>query len=145
MMWMKEMVMKRVVLKVLVLFAMGLLGSLSFCLAANAQSCCDGGDKWEFQISPYAWLAGQKGRTATLPGLPAADIEVDFFDDILGNINGSLMLLGEARKGRWGLVADLIYTDIEAEDKTPGTLFSSIKSRTKSWIVTGIVTFWDSR
>lgn len=35
------------------------------------------------------------------PGLLAADVDIDFFDDILGNINGSFALIGEARKGRY--------------------------------------------
>ena len=72
---------------------------------------------------------------ATLPPLPPADIDVDFYDDILGNINGAIMLVGEARKGRYGMVMDVAYTDIEFEESTPGPIFSSIKSTTKSWIV----------
>ena len=101
-----------------------------------AQAQIDSGDKWTFQLAPYAWLAGQNGTVATLPGLPAADIDVKFYDDVLGNINGALMLLGEARKGRFGVMADIVYTDIEFEESTPGPYFSSVKSRTKSWIVT---------
>jgi hypothetical protein len=111
----------------------GLLWALIFCLSAHA----DGGtrEKWEFHLAPCAWLAGQKGTVATLPGLPVADIDIDFYDDVLGNINGALMLVGEARKGRYGMVIDVAYTDIEDEESTPGPFFSSIKSRIKSWIV----------
>ena len=89
----------------------------------------------EFSTGPYAWLAGQKGKVGTLPPLPPADIDVDFYDDILGNINGAIMLVGEARKGRYGVIIDVAYTDIEAEESTPGPFFSTIKSRTKSWII----------
>jgi hypothetical protein len=92
-------------------------------------------EKWHFQLAPYAWLAGQSGKVATLPGLPPADIDIGFYDDILDNINGALMLVGEARKGRFGLVADIAYTDIETEESTPGAFFSSVRSRTTSWIV----------
>ncbi len=92
-------------------------------------------DKWSFQIAPYVWLAGQKGTVATLPGLPPVDIEVDFYDDILGNINFAGMLVGEARKGRYGLFTDIVYTDIEMENPTPlGIFYSSVNSRTKSWM-----------
>ena len=95
-------------------------------------------DKWQFQIAPYAWLAGQNGTVATLPGLPPADIEVDFYDDILGNINFAGMLVGEARKGRFGILLDIIYTDIEAEGSTPlGDSYLSVTSQTKNWIVSG--------
>lgn len=95
-----------------------------------------GGDAWEFQLAPYAWLAGQKGTVASLPGLPAADVDVDFYDDISGNINGALMLVGEARKGSYGILVDVEYTDIETEDPTPlGTFYSKVNSKTKTWLL----------
>ncbi len=105
-------------------------------LSISAYADPTSGDKWKFQLAPYAWLAGQKGKVATLPGLPPSDIEVDFYDDILGNINLAGMLVGEARKGRYGLFTDIVYTDIEAEDPTPlGIFYSGVNSLTKSWMV----------
>lgn len=102
-------------------------------ISGHAES--DRGDQWRFQLAPYAWLAGQEGTVATLPGLPPADIDIDFWDDIVGNINGGLFLVGEARRGRFGLVTDVAYVDIEVEEKTPGSVFSSVTSGTESWIV----------
>ena len=94
------------------------------------------GDQWEFQLAPYAWLSGQNGTVATLPGLPPADVDVDFYDDIWGNINLAGMLVGEARKGRFGLFMDIVYTDIEMEDPTAyGILYSAVDTQTKSWMV----------
>jgi len=93
------------------------------------------GEKWAFQLAPYAWLAGQNGKVASFPGYPPADVDVDFYDDIWGNINGALMLAAEARKGRLGVVADVVYTDIEFEEKTYNQLFYKFKSRTESWMV----------
>jgi len=113
---------------------LGLLCSCLFAFAAHAEE--KSSEKWNFQIAPYAWLAGQKGKVATLPGLPPADIDVNFYDDILGNINLAGMLIVEARRGRYGLVADIVYTDIETDDPTPyGVLYSAVESQTKSWIV----------
>jgi hypothetical protein len=115
--------------------------ALTFCLlcivlsAVTAHAESGNGDSWQFQIAPYGWLAGQEGTVATLPGLPPADIDIDFWDDILGNINGSLFLVGEARKGRYGVFLDAAYVDIEMEEDTPGAVFSSVSSQTKSWIV----------
>jgi len=111
----------------------GVIYTLVCCFPAYAD--VNSSDKWEFQIAPYVWLAGQKGKVATLPGLPPADVDVDFYDDILDDLNGALMLVGEARKGRYGMVMDVAYTDIGSADSTPGPIFSSIKSRTKSWMV----------
>jgi len=110
-----------------------ILFMLIFCFSAHAES--KRGDDWAFQLAPYAWLAGLDGKVATLPGLPPADVDVDFYDDILGNLNFAIMLAGEARKGRFGLIMDVMYTDIEDKESTPGPYFSSITSRTKSWIV----------
>ena len=115
--------------------------SLLFCLCLlhlfsfPAYSATGEDDEWKFQLAPYAWLAGQKGTVATVPPLPPADIDIDFYDDILGNINGALFLIGEARKGRFGMVMDIAYTDIEISDPTPGPFFSLLDSRTQSWIV----------
>ncbi len=98
-------------------------------LAANLS------DSWEFHLAPYAWLAGLDGSVATLPGLPPADIDIDFYDDILGNINGAFMLVGEARKGRFGMTMDLVYTDIETDSAIPGENFTTLTSQTTNWIV----------
>ena len=122
--------------KNVVMIAFGALSTMVWCFSAHAEPA--GSEKWNFQLAPYAWLAGQKGTVATLPGLPAADIDVDFYDDVLGNIKGAFMLVGEARKGRLGVLMDIVYTDIEMEDPTPlGILYSTLTSRTKSWMVSG--------
>lgn len=104
-------------------------------LTAHAESA--GSDTWHFQLAPYAWLAGQSGTVATLPGLPPADIDIDFWDDILGNINGAMFLIGEARKDRFGIFMDLAYVNIEDDSATAGPFFSSVVSTTESWIATG--------
>jgi len=120
-------------------FTIIILGALSvmvWCFPAHGES--EGSDQWHIQLAPYAWLAGQKGSVATLPGLPPGEIDIDFYDHVLGNINGAIMLLGEARKGRFGVVMDIVYTDIEMEDPTPyGILYSTLTSQTKSWMVSG--------
>lgn len=114
-----------------------LLAAVMFLLAAPQARAEAGGGQWQFQLAPYAWLAGLKGSTSTLPGLPAADINIDFYDDVLGNLNGALMLLGEARKGRFGFVADAVYTDIESNNSTPGPFFNSADTRSKTWMISG--------
>jgi len=125
--------MKIPILKGILMVVFGAFSTIFFCFSSYAETTRS--DKWNFQLAPYAWLAGQNGKVATLPSLPPADIEVDFYDDILGNINGAIMLVGEARKGRYGVVMDIAYNDIEAEESTSGPFFSSVESRTKSWIV----------
>lgn len=125
--------MNRYLIKALGISAFMIVCSITLCFAADTQS--ESAGKWQFQVAPYAWLAGQKGTVATLPGLPATDIDVDFYDDIWGNINGALYLVGEARKDNLGVFLDVEYVDIEDEEATPGPFFSKVKSRTKSWLV----------
>jgi hypothetical protein len=86
-------------------FLCGMCWSLIACFSAHAES--KGVNEWEFQVTLYGWLAGQNGTVATLPGLPSTGIDIDFYDDILGNINFALFLVGEARKGRWGGLLDM--------------------------------------
>jgi len=103
-------------------------------LAAPVHAETKKDDAWHFQLATYGWLSGQKGTLATQPGLPAVEVDLDFFDDIAGNINGTFSLIGEVRKGRVGVVADVSYSDIEDDDATPGPFFSKLTSRTKTWI-----------
>jgi hypothetical protein len=105
-----------------------------FFLALPVHGETDAGDTWHFQLGTYGWMSGQKGTLATLPGLPAADVDIDFYDDIAGNINGAFSLIGEVRKGKVGVVADVNYSDIEDDEATPGPLFSTLTSQTKTWI-----------
>jgi hypothetical protein len=125
--------MKLTLQKTSVLFTWCILFTLIWSVSLQAESKSN--DGWNFQIAPYGWLAGQKGEVATLPPLPPADTDIDFYDDIFGNINGSITFVGEARKGRYGLVMDVGYNDIEIEDPTEGPVFNTVKSRTKSWMV----------
>ena len=120
--------------KLFMLFACSVFFALLPCHAANAES--QSNNTWQFQLAPYAWLAGQNGTVATLPGLPPADIDIDFWDDISDNINGALFLVGEARKDKFGVFVDVAYVDIESDNATPGPYFSSVVSTTESWIVT---------
>ena len=92
-------------------------------------------DSWKFHIVSYAWLAGQEGTVGTLPGLPPADIDINFTDDILGSINGALMMIGEARKGSFGLSMEVTYSDIESDIGIPGQYFITTTSRSKTWMV----------
>ena len=105
-----------------------------FLLAAAVHAETKTSDTWHFQLATYAWLSGQKGTLATLPGLPSAEVDIDFYDDIAGNINGAFSLIGEVRNDRAGVVADVNFSDIEDDEATPGPLFSTLTSRTKTWI-----------
>ncbi|AOZ71152.1 hypothetical protein LPB142_16810 (plasmid) [Rhodobacter xanthinilyticus] len=85
--------------------------ALSFSVApASAQ---DSGD-WKMQFNPYLWGSGLSGSVATVPGLPAADIDKSF-SDILDDLDLGAMAGLTARKGDFGLFGDVMYVKVGAE------------------------------
>jgi len=68
---------------------------------------------WEFSLTPYLWLprvdASMRYET---PGNGGSSVDLT---NLLKHLNGALFLSGEARKGRWGLAADLVFCDFQKE------------------------------
>lgn len=121
------------------LFSDSVFLTLLFCHSSSAAT--QSSDSWQFQLTPYAWLAGMEGRVATLPSLPPSYIKIDFWDDVIGNIDGGVFLVGEARKGCYGVIMDVAYVDIEQEGSSPGPLFSSVSVGTESWMISAAGTY----
>ena len=65
-------------------------------------------DGWQFAASIYLWGAGIDGKTQS-----DTEVSVDF-DDLLDNLEMAFMGAFGARKGKWSLLADVIYLDVEA-------------------------------
>ncbi|MFL5337458.1 MAG: hypothetical protein ACJ8H8_30865 [Geminicoccaceae bacterium] len=91
-----------------------LLLSLTACVfgtPAGAQdSAAPGADRWQLSVTPYLWATALKGDA----GVGRTDAKVDAsFSDVLDNLNGALMLEAELRKGRFGLISDTIYANLE--------------------------------
>jgi hypothetical protein len=92
-----------------------LFGSVS---VAEAQSSSD---EWQFSISPlYLWAMSVDG-TMDIRGRLEQDFTVDF-SDAFDNLETAFTVHFEARKGRWGLLADVSYLDLAGslEINTPG-------------------------
>jgi hypothetical protein len=65
---------------------------------------------WELSVTPYLWATALKGDV----GIGRTEANVDAsFSDILDNLNGALMLEAELRKGRFGLISDTVYANLE--------------------------------
>jgi hypothetical protein len=86
----------------------------------------DGASGRVFTMTPYAWAAGLKGDVATLSGLPAVEVDASF-SDVLDSTDIALMLAGEMRQGKWGLLVDLVYLDLAPQADTRGS-FSAAPS-----------------
>ncbi len=90
---------------------------------------------WEFQISPYAWFVSLDGKAATIRGLPAVDVDANF-SDVWDNKNFGALTVLEARRGRFGLKADLIYLDLEASKGNPIPGFNRTDAEFKTFVST---------
>lgn len=109
---------------------------LTLLFASQANSSTPKQNDWNFKIAAYGWIAGQKGTISPFAKAPEVDIDIDFWDDILGNINGTGFLLGEASKGSVGVFMDIAYINVETDAATAGDLYSSVSAKTISWMLT---------
>jgi opacity protein-like surface antigen len=94
-------------------FIRGLLGLLSLVVVPTLHAqASEESDQWQFKISPYLFATSLNGTT----GAAGVTTDVDVgFDDLFENIDGAFMFVFEARKGRWGLGFDGMYSKLEGE------------------------------
>ena len=121
-----------VLLALLALFALTTIAQ-----AGDGISSGQADDEWTFSVSPYLWAAGIKGKTGTLPGLPAADVD-ESFGDIFDDLQFSGMLFYTARKGRFGISGDLQYTQTLAKDNALAPLFGREELKSKSFVLSAL-------
>lgn len=80
-------------------------------------------DGWEFRLQPYGWLTGIDGTTGPA-GFPS---EIDAgFDDVFDVLEMAAALQFEARRGRWGFMADLFYAELGSSGTLPGPLQTNV-------------------
>jgi len=90
-------------------------------------------DEWQFGGELYFWGASIDGETATGSG-----IEADF-DDILDSLEMAFMGVAGIRKGRWSLLTDVIYLNVEdSGDIAPGV---DASVELTNWVVTPFVAY----
>jgi hypothetical protein len=74
-------------------------------------------DDWKFRISPYVWMMGLDGTTSIL----GQDANVDAsFSDIFDVLNIALAANMELSKGKFFVVLDPMYAQLEADFVGPG-------------------------
>ena len=85
--------------------------------AARAQSLAPDSafsSGWTYEATPYIWFAGVKGETRVGTRLPAVEVDASF-SDLASNLDMGLTGSMEARKGRWGMLFDLLYVNLSAD------------------------------
>ena len=74
-------------------------------------------DDWKFRVTPYLWMLGLDGTTASL----GQDTDVDAsFSDIFDVLNIALSANMELSKGNFFIVFDPMYAQLEADFVGPG-------------------------
>ena len=100
--------------------------------AADLPPAPESTSDWTFTAAAYLWASGLNGDVGVF-GLPAQNVDLSF-SDLLQNLDGAVMGLGEARNGRFALGMDVTYTKVGASVKTP---YGNIDASATSWMVTG--------
>ena len=78
---------------------------LATALPAKAETGSDQ-DRWELGGAAYLWASGVEGTTVA-----GDEIEVSF-SDVIEKLDGGLMGILAAQKGKWTLIGDFIYLSI---------------------------------
>lgn len=96
--------------------AWALLALLAFSSPAHAESLSSS-DTWTFAVKPYLWLPNVNGTLRyEIPPGSGGGPTVDLGNYILENLSIALMISGEARKGDWAIVTDLVYLDVNSQN-----------------------------
>jgi hypothetical protein len=119
------------------------MASFASVAPASAQSAAWAGESWAFSLTPYVWLptinakiayslpsgggggaiggggggGGGGGSSGLLDGIVETEIGPN---DYLTNLDFALMLTGEARRGRWSVLADFIGVRASGEGTNIG-------------------------
>lgn len=101
------------------------------------------GEGWTFNGGPYLWGAGIRGHVGHR-STGTQFIKSDF-SDIARTVDMSVMLMGEARRGPYSVLADLMYIDTDTRSRLPGGILANkleVESKTASGFLGGGYTVW---
>jgi hypothetical protein len=94
---------------------------------------------WTFGASLYGWLPGMSVQVDTPSGTVDSELSGS---DALSDLDMAFMGTFEARRGKWGLIGDLLYVDLSSSQDTPlGLLFSDAEVDVKTAAFSGYVAY----
>ncbi len=91
-------------------------------LGQNQDLDQNSGSQWEFDIAPYIWFSSIKGNIGFLNQTVPVEAE---FKDILDQLSFGALLHGEAHKGSWTIMTDVVYLKIKEEGNLVNGLVST--------------------
>jgi hypothetical protein len=99
--------------------------------------------RWQFEVTPYFWVSGLSG-TIGLGRIPGQEVSASF-GDLLDHLTFAFMITGEVRRGRFGVLADAIYFNLNESDTTAPAGFSGTDVGFKQGLYTFGATFRPTR
>lgn len=101
--------------------------TVALALPAAAQ---DTDEHTQVIVTGYVFASALDGRASVTSGLPPANIDLSF-GDILEDLDFGLMSAVEVRRGKWGFVADFMYSKVSPSGSVPATpaLGASLEQR----------------
>ena len=84
-------------------------------------------DVWEFDLTAYAWAPSIRGKSATGAGNTKITLK-----EIIEDLDMTVMLAGEVRKGRWLVYGDMVFLDLE--DDIQLSAFADVDIELKAWV-----------
>jgi hypothetical protein len=117
----------------------GLL-AIVFCMLSSTALAQDASrEQWEFRIAPYLWGTAIDGNVAH------ARLPIDFhsglgFGDVWNHLDVGAMGTFEARKGRYGVLADGLFSKLSATVHAP-VAGAALPVRLKGRTATGVLAF----
>jgi hypothetical protein len=110
---------------------------LALAVTAAAQGAGDG-DTLRFGLGLYGWYADVSGDSA---GGGKTEVEAE---DLVKNLKMGFMGLFEAQKGKWSLLADVIYIDVGDDGDIAEGLEAEVELT--NWVVTPMVAYriWEN-
>lgn len=73
---------------------------------------------WSFAVTPYVYAPAIKGDFHFNRPIGSGDppfIDISTGDDAFSSLDAAFMISAEAEKGRWGVLADLLYADLSKD------------------------------
>jgi hypothetical protein len=83
---------------------------------------------WEFQVTPYAWLAGIDGNLGTVPvpGIPPQKVSLSF-GDIWDDLDYAGMVYASARRGPWVILLDATTAKTTSDEPGGGMVVDKVR------------------
>lgn len=112
------------------------VGSLA--LALSAPPVLAQQSTWEYEATVYLFTAETKTSIANSDRKIQSTLS---FSDALDNLDFAFMGTFGARKGKWSILADYMYTDLSFGEATPGDAFGELKADVTTQILNGYVAY----